>query len=487
MVLTRYLSVILLVFTFACKKNKETKTNIGSKTSLEPGWTHKVGAKNFNVPERIFYANDFGAQSKVGFTNTKAIQTAIDSCAASGGGIVKFRPGTYLSGSIFLKDNVQLHLDKEVTLLGSQNILDYKEIATRVAGIEMEWPAALVNAIDTQNVLISGEGTIDGQGKVFWDMYWDMRKNDYEPKGLRWIVDYDAKRPRTVLIQNSKNVIVRDLTLQRAGFWTVQILYSKHITTDGLTIRNNIGGHGPSTDGIDIDSSSYILVQNCDIDCNDDNFCLKAGRDWDGLRVNRPTEYVVIKDCKTGKGAGLLTVGSETSGGIRHIYANNIQGKGTDAGLKLKSATTRGGVIEDIIFDNMKMDSVGTFLSISTNWNPTYSYSKLPKEYNIDEVPEHWKTMLNTVPEQQGIPQFKNIVLNNVLVKHANKAISVSGLEVSTINKVYLKDVQINAATAGSINHSKNWKIDNVSLRTLDASKVELENCSNIDLKAIYD
>src|SRR3546814_20922082 len=75
------------------------------------------------------------------------------------------------------------------------------------------------------------------------------------------------------------------------------ILYASYGTVDRIKVRNNIGGHGPSTDGIDIDSSSWILVQNADIDCNDDNFCLKSGRDWDGLRINRPTEYVLIQNC----------------------------------------------------------------------------------------------------------------------------------------------------------------------------------------------
>src|SRR3546814_5021888 len=91
--------------------------------------------------------------------------------------------------------------------------------------------------------------------------------------------------------------MIKDVTFQRAAVWTVHILYSSYVTVDGIKVRNNIGGHGPSTDGIDIDSSSWILVQNADIDCNDDNFCLKSGRDWDGLRINRPTEYVLIQNC----------------------------------------------------------------------------------------------------------------------------------------------------------------------------------------------
>ncbi|MCH5718344.1 glycosyl hydrolase family 28 protein [Niabella hibiscisoli] len=222
------------------------------------------------------------------------MQKTIDACAKAGGGIVAFKPGIYVTGSIFLKSNVHLRIDQGVLLLGSQNLEDYPEIDTRIAGIEMKWPAALINIIDASNVAVTGKGIVNARGKFCWDKYWAMRK-EYEPKGLRWIVDYDAKRVRTFLTQNASDITLKGITFKNAGFWTVQLLYSTRLTVDGIVIRNNEDGHGPSTDGIDVDSSSWVLIENCDIDCNDDDFCLKAGRDWDGLRVNRSTEYVVIR------------------------------------------------------------------------------------------------------------------------------------------------------------------------------------------------
>lgn len=251
---------------------------------------------------------------------------------------------------------------------GSQNFDDYPEIDTRIAGIEMRWPAALINIINQKNVAVTGSGKVDAQGKFCWDKYWAMRK-EYEPKGLRWIVDYDAKRVRTFLVQSSEDITLKGLTFSNAGFWTVQLLYSKYITVDGVTVRNNEDGHGPSTDGIDVDSSSWVLIENCDIDCNDDDFCLKAGRDWDGLRVNRPTEYVVIRKCVARKGGGLLTLGSETSGGIRHVLATELVAKGTGNGFHIKSATTRGGTVGDIRFQNVALDSVGNAFMFTMNLN----------------------------------------------------------------------------------------------------------------------
>lgn len=149
-------------------------------------------------------ANEYGARGDAKTLNTQAIQRAIDT-AAQQHGAVSFAPGVYLTGSIFVKSGVTLHVNKGVTLLGSQNLADYPVMPTRVAGIEMPWPAALINVYEQNDVRIEGEGTIDGNGKIFWDSYRALRKA-YEPRGLRWASDYDARRPRLIQIFNSDHV-----------------------------------------------------------------------------------------------------------------------------------------------------------------------------------------------------------------------------------------------------------------------------------------
>ncbi|MGN6180466.1 MAG: glycoside hydrolase family 28 protein [Mucilaginibacter sp.] len=446
----------------------------------EPSWVNKVGAKSYPSEKRIIEVNEFGAVADGKTLTTGAIQKAIDKCFADGGGVVTFKPGKYLTGSIFIKSGVVLNVPKGVEVLGSQNLADYPEIDTRVAGIEMRWPAALINIIGQRNAAVSGEGLINAQGKVFWDKYWSMRK-EYDPKGLRWIVDYDAKRPRTLLVSNSSDITIKQITLQQAGFWTVQLLYSTQVTVDGIIVRNNIDGHGPSTDGIDIDSSTYILVQNCDIDCNDDDFCLKAGRDWDGLRVNKPTEYVLIRKCIARRGGGLLTLGSETSGGIRHVLATDLESYGTGNGLNIKSATTRGGTIEDIHFQNVVMNGVGTAFQFTMNWNPSYSYSKLPEGYNMDNIPPHWKKMLTKVePPERGIPHFKDVYVNNVKVTGAKKAaINAIGMEQSVLDNFHFNNISIEAATAGNIQFADHWQWNNVVITTADNSRLQVPTGAN--------
>ena len=153
-----------------------------------PSWVNDVGARSEPRSRRVCWVNSHGAKGDGETKSTAAIQKAIDICARAGGGIVRFQPGAYVTGAIFLKRNIHLLLDQGVTLLGSQDDADYPSLWTRVAGIEMKWPAALININEQRNVKISGGGTIDGRGQKWWDKYWKMRRDDYEPRGLRWAV-----------------------------------------------------------------------------------------------------------------------------------------------------------------------------------------------------------------------------------------------------------------------------------------------------------
>ena len=443
-------------------------------------WTKNVGARQYPKNTKIFKVSDYGAKADGTTLNTKAIQKAIDACASSGGGIVTFEKGKYLSGSLYLKEGVNFEIPKGTILLGSTNIEDYPEIDTRVAGIEMRWPSALINVLNQKNVMLSGSGIIHAQGKVFWDAYWKMRK-EYEAKGLRWIVDYDCKRPRTLLISNSEDITVKDLTFQQAGFWTIQLLYSSYCTVDGVVIQNNVGGHGPSTDGIDVDSSSYILIEHCDIDCNDDNFCLKSGRDADGLRVNRPTEYVVIRNCLSRAGGGLLTCGSETSGGIRYILAEGLKAKGTNVAIRLKSAMNRGGTTEHIYIKNVELEDVGVVFEANVNWNPAYSYSVLPKEYENKSLPDHWVKMLEKVDPKKGVPSFRDVYVSDIKIKNSHKFLEISGSKDAYMQNFYFDNIQGDVETLGSISFSKNIGFQNLDVRAKDNKPFSIKNSAEID------
>jgi polygalacturonase len=426
---------------------------------------------------KTFLANDYGARGDGATLDTVPIQKAIDA-AAKQDGTVTLKPGNYLTGSLFLKSGTTLQLDEGVALIGSQKLDDYPTLPTRIAGIEMTWPAALINVRDQQQVTITGKGTIDGDGPIWWKSYWDLRAV-YEPKGLRWAADYDARRPRLILLQNSYGIYLGGgILLKRSGFWTVQVLYSEQVTIDGVVIRNNEGGKGPSTDGIDIDSSKKVLVEHADIDVNDDALCLKAGRDADGLRVNRPTEDVVIRDSIIRRGAAAITIGSETSGGFHNIEAYNLTAlAGVPSGVLFKSSHTRGGAANDIRIHDLTLEGVAIPIHITMNWNPSYSYATLPP--GSKNVPAYWISLTTKVPEQQGLPHFSNVHIWNIKATGAVQAFDVRAYPNATLDNFQINNLNIEAKTAGFIANAKNWTLTGNQIKTADGSKLNLTDVTN--------
>jgi len=447
-----------------------------AQTKLQvPPWVKDAGARRAPNRTKVFSANSYGAISDGVKNSTKAIQQAIDVCSNGGGGVVTFNPGQYVTGALFLKSNVHLRIPAGVTLLGSQDDVDYPSLSTRIAGIEMDWPAALINVNGQKNVKISGGGVIDGRGEKWWDRYWTLRR-EYEPKGLRWASDYDAQRVRLMVIWKSTDVTVENLSLRRSGFWTVQIVYSDHVTANGLKISDN---KGPSTDGVDIDSSAYVLVENCDIDNNDDDICLKAGRDSDGLRVNRPTEYIVIRNNISRRGGGVISFGSETSGGIRKVFAEHNRGIGTNEGLRFKSAKTRGGYVEDVLVRDLRLENVPLAFTFTLNWNPSYSYATIPAD--AKNIPPYWRVLSTpVVPAERGLCEFRNIRVEDVTVVGARRIFSAAGMPEKPLTNITFANITAAGKEAGTIESARNWTMTNVQLRTADGLPLKLTDCTNV-------
>ncbi len=416
-----------------------------------------------------YIVQDYGAVADGTVLCTEAIQAAIDAAAVDGGRVV-LGEGTYLSGSLFLKSGIEFFLGEGAVLLGTQDEEAYPFVPSRVAGVEMDWPAGLVNVLNQKGVVISGTGTIDGQGEYWWKKYWgDDRKGGmrgvYEPQGLRWAVDYDCTRPRNVIVMNSEDIEIKDFTCLRSGFWNIHLCYSKNIHVDGVKIGEN---GGPSTDGIDIDSCDGVLIERAEISCNDDSICVKSGRDADGLRVNRVCENVTIQNCKLYAGAG-ITLGSETSGGIRNITIRDSYYEGTGNGFRIKSARTRGGVLENILVENLTMVNVKHTFSFLLDWNPSYSYCALPEGYT-GEVSDRWKKLIEPVPLEKGIPTVKNIQIKNVKSSYTedyegmSMAFEVEAFDGFPMEEISFENIEIQAKEFGRIKGIKSWKLDNIAL-----------------------
>jgi polygalacturonase len=257
-------------------------------------------AEKLRAVEQEVDARKFGAVGDSATVNTKAIQNAIDHCFQQGGGTVIISGGVYSSGAIFLKSNVSLRIEKNTKLRAVAGLQHYPVLKnTRIAGIEMDWPAAFINAIDVGNVGVTGTGTIDGSGYYWWEDYWTKRESLLKtvPGDL---IDWHVPRPRLILFERVSDARINGLKLINSGFWTVHICYSKTIELFDLDIYNpvlEVGKKAASTDGIDLDSSRDIVVRNCTISVDDDCIAVKSGRGSDGLRINIPTENLVIENC----------------------------------------------------------------------------------------------------------------------------------------------------------------------------------------------
>lgn len=400
-----------------------------------------------NATAANFDISKFGAVGDGKTLNTLAIQAVIDRCATNGGGDVIVPKGTFVTGSIFLKPGVRLVIEKDGVLKGSQNTNDYPWIDTRIAGFEMKWPAALVNADGLTRLEISGAGTIDGSGERWWREYWDTRNS----APGRADPHFKIPRPRLVHIINCTNVLVRDLTLKDSAFWNLQLTYCEKVEVRNLTVRAPVAPiRAASSDGIDVDSSRNVLITGCDIECADDAICLKAGRDADGLRVNRATENVVIENCRVGNAAGLVVFGSETAGGIRNVKVRNCRAEaGCEEIVRFKTKQGRGGVVENILYENIT--AVGTARVFSFNMN-AFSTMWVPEEFQTE------------VPPPLGTPIFRNITVRNLTARECFSAGRIIGLSEAPIENLRLENVSIEAQQGFTIRQTKGLQFKNVKL-----------------------
>jgi polygalacturonase len=423
-------------------------------SSAESALAENQFLKNAPAAERVLDIRKFGAVGDSVRVNTRAIQKAVDECFRSGGGTVLIAGGVYSSGAIFLKSNVHLRIAKGAKLRAVAGIENYPVLKnTRIAGIEMDWPSAFINAIDAKNVVLEGEGTIDGSGYYWWENYWTKR--DSLSKTIPGdLIDWYVPRPRLVLFDKVTDSRISGLKLMNSGFWTVHICYSKSVVMEGLDIFNPINEEGKraaSTDGIDIDSSRDIIVSNCTISVDDDCIAVKSGRGSDGLRVNIPTENVVIENCLFKAGHGGVSMGTETAGGVRNVLVRNNKADGNSAAIKFKPRPGRAGVVENITHDGWDIQNGGTAID--------YALRKVNGDDYIDE----WQKI--AVPFAKATPRYRNITIRNVKAAGMKKAIAFLGWPLAHAENIWLENISLDAQQAGEFQYVDNLVLKNVEVK----------------------
>ncbi len=296
-----------------------------------------------------------------GKVHTKEIQQLIDTAHENGGGVIVVPRGTYMTGSLFFKQGVHLYVSEGGVLKGSDDIYDYDLRMTRIEGETCLYFAALINADGVDGFTMCGSGTIDGNGLKSWKAFWLRRT--WNPA----CTNKDEQRPRLVYISNSRNVLVANLHLINAHFWTNHIYRCDHVKYLNCDIYSPAQPvKAPSTDALDIDVCTDVLVKNCHMEVNDDAVVLKGGKGpWaDQAEENGSNERIIVEDCVYGFCHGCLTCGSESIHN-RNIIIRRIQ---VDTGnnllwLKLRPDTPQH--YEYITIEDVQGREIKNFLNVN--------------------------------------------------------------------------------------------------------------------------
>ncbi len=271
-------------------------------------WFHNTDIPSLDELGKQYVLTEHGILGD-GRIHTAEIQALIDKAGENGGGVIVVPSGTYITGALFFRQGVHLHIREGGILMGSDDIADYPIRETRIEGETCPYYTALINAENINGFVISGKGTIDGNGFKSWRAFWLRRK--WNPS----CTNKDEQRPRLVYISNCSDVTIAGLRLQNSHFWTTHIYKSRRVKYLGCSIFSPAFPIGaPSTDAIDIDACEDVLVKNCRMEVNDDAVALKGGKGpWaDSAEENGSNERIIIEDCTYGFCHSCLTCGSES-------------------------------------------------------------------------------------------------------------------------------------------------------------------------------
>jgi alpha-L-rhamnosidase len=370
--------------------------------------------------------------------NTAAIQKAIDTLATSRGGTLVIPKGEFLSGAIYLKPGVNLHLDKGAVLKGSTNIEDYPELETRIEGHFQVWIPALVNASNVDHLRITGKGTIAGGGKPFWDAFGFGRRTN------RLVTNLDVKRPRNIFIRDSKDVQISGISLRESGFWNLHLFRCSDVLVKNVDIRAPL--RSPSTDGIDVDSCRKVAIKGCYISVNDDNIVLKGNQGTSAMddKTIPPIEHIRISGCTFGLGNSALTVGSEATV-VHDVVIENCRLTGTNKNcvLKLKLRPDTEEHYENITARNLKVQNPTAQLVSIQGWTQFFDLQGKP-------APSQWVTNVTLENITGTLHDFGRVdgpaksTVSNLAFKNINIALKNPAVVTRNVKNLKLTKVKIN-------------------------------------------
>jgi polygalacturonase len=441
------------------------------------GQAHATGGSS---GRQLFNVVDYGAKRDSSAPATDAFRRAIAAAKQAGGGTIYVPPGRYTSGPIELFSNMTLDVDAGATVAFPVAPLPFEQ--TRYLGVETLAPMALVGGRNVENVTVTGRGILttalyDDWAKAYgpapvikdrsenangpaWDHLLKSLEAGQRVSKEESVAAAKELRPSFIYFNHSKNILVEGLRIIGAPMFVVHLLYSENATVRDMMIETY---PGPHVNAIVVDSSRFVQISDNYVDTGDDGIVIKAGKDVDGLRVNRPSENVTITNCTVHHAHGAVVIGSETSGSIRNVVASNITAVDTENGIRIKSRRGRGGVVEDVRFDNWTMEDVGTGIVVT-------SYYVMGGEKDTTEEPFSPRT-----------PTFRNIAISNVTISHASKAdIDVEGLPEMPITTLRLSNVVGSGKTGLLATNTDAMELHHVQLNPDEGEPFYIESSASL-------
>jgi len=456
---------------------------------------------------------NYGAVADGLTLNSVAINKTIEACAAKGGGVVEVPRGSFVTGPIIMKSNINLHLDNGALIIYTSDFNQYPLVASTFEGVDAARCQSPFTAENLENIAITGGGTIDGNG-FYWrpvgkdkltESQWKAQQKNYggvlnESKktwyssekalkgsltnnigklgGGKTLQDFedvkDYLRPNMIRIFRCKNILIEDVTFENSPAWTTHINESEHITLRNLTVKNP--WYGTNTDALDLESSKNALVENCHFDTGDDGICIKSGRDAEGRKKGLPTKDVIVRNCVVYHAHGGFVVGSEMSGGTNNMFVSNCTFIGTDIGLRFKTTRGRGGMVENIYVNNINMKDIAAEAVLFDMYYMAKDPVVLAGEKRAPPVVE-------MKPVDESTPQFQNFYLRNITCNGASKGIFVRGIPEMHVKNILIENAVLQADDGIDIQEASNITLNNVAMMSKNTKPVAyVLNSDNITM-----
>jgi polygalacturonase len=485
------------------------------------GMASTVGASVFDdnfpnaampvIPKATVDLSDFGGVGDGVTLNTEAFAKAIAALSAKGGGELVVPPGLWLTGPIRLCSNLELHVERGALVQFTRDYKSYPLIIIDMKGEKEVDSTSPISGQNLENIAITGDGVFDGGGDAWrpvkkaklgdadWkavtnsggvlnekgDTWWpgkEVMAGEKTAAGLREsrslkLEDYEPAhqflRPKMLRLIGCKKVLLEGVTFQNPPNWTMNPALCEDVSILRVEVRNSPVAQ--NSDALDLESCRRAVISGCTFDAGDDGICIKSGRDEAGRRIGVPTENVLVKDCVVYHAHGGFTIGSEMSGGVHNILVTNCLFIGTEVGLRFKSSRGRGGVVDNIFINNVRMSDI---IGDAINFDLFYGGKSA-----LDAT--DGSADATVLPVTEGTPSFRNIEIQNIICRGANRAIVLRGLPEMPLRGVSFKNVSITSREGVFATDADEVVFDNVRVDNRSGEPVKAVGVTNSKLDLV--